>query len=89
MKRQYWKWELTSAYGNLSEIWINDGHWRLLVGCDNIVNKPTKVTYTENIFKLSSYRNVVWREISEEDAQQFKTFGDVVAYIDHKVAEKK
>ena len=28
-------------------------------------------------------------EIPEEDAQQFKTFGDVVAYVGRKVAEKK
>jgi acyl carrier protein len=28
-------------------------------------------------------------EIPEEDAQQFKTFGDFVAYVDRKVAEKK
>ena len=27
-------------------------------------------------------------EIPEEDAQQFQTFGDVVTYVDHKVAEK-
>lgn len=27
-------------------------------------------------------------EIPEDDAQQFQTFGDVVAYVDRKVAEK-
>ncbi len=66
-----------------------------IVHCDKNVLTPQSTFKELNADSLDLVQILVALEdnfgieIPEEDAQQFKTFGDVVVYVDRKVAEKK
>ena len=66
-----------------------------IIHCDKSVLTPQSTFKELNADSLDLVQILVALEdsfaieIPEEDAQLFKTFGDVVAYVDRKVAEKK